>query len=639
MQNTNRGKWIFRAALLVLMSIIASCKNYLDVVPDNIPTIENAFTMRKEAEKYLYTCYSYMPRDADPSSNPALLAGDEIWAFESSVLPEFDHRMFNIARGQQGTINPVGDFHWNNLYRGLRDCNIFLENVENVPDLIPQEKMEWIAEVKFLKAYYHFYLMRMYGPIPLIKDNLPVDADIEAVRVPRNTVDECFEYVKQLLDEAKDNLPLSITNPARQLGRITKPIAYSLKAKVMVTAASPLFNGNTDMAALRNRDGKQLFNQTASVVKWDSAVVATKKAIDMCLTAGNAIYKFNPSVSMFPLKPFTKTQMDLRNAFTERWNNEIVWGNTQGSTGLLQRVSAAKVDHRYLDNPRVIGEFSPTLKIAEMFYTKNGVPLTEDKTRVNTGPTRIAGEADQLQIRKDYVSAALNFDREPRFYSNLGFDGGIWYGQGSYDDSKPLELYYIAGRKGQPNAKNATDGYSVTGYYVKKYVHYQNVQGSGVSDYTINDYAWPLIRLSHLFLLYAEALNEVSGPTDEVHNYIDQIRERAGLQTVKTSWDTYSNLPSKYTTKDGMREIIQQEQLIELAFEGQRFWDLRRWKKAIQEYNRKPIQGWDLQQSDPAFYYRTKVIYEQKFGLKDYFWPIRDNNLLVNKNLVQNIGW
>lgn len=633
MQNIKKGTWTLRISFLILLSVMGSCKKYLDVVPDNIPTIENAFTMRSEAEKYLYTCYSYMPKDGDPGSDPAILSGDEMWGYVNPSIPEFDHRMFGIALGQQATVNPIGNFHWDNLYRGLRDCNIFLDNVSLVPDLQEQEKKEWIAEVKFLKAYYHFYLLRMYGPIPLIKENLPVGADIDAVRVSRNSADECFAYIIQLLNEAKDDLPASISNPAKMLGRITKPIVYAFKAKVMVTAASPLFNGNSDFSTLRNRDGSQLFNQTFAPAKWDSAAVACKQAIDVCLSAGNVLYKFNPAVSLYTLSDFTKTQMNLRMAFTDKWNSEIIWANTQSYTNLIQRVSAAKVDHRYIDNPRVIGELSVPLKVTEMFYTKNGVPLTEDKTRSNNGALRTATADDALMIRKDYVSASVNFDREPRYYSSLGFDGGVWYGQGSYNESNPDDLYYVAARKGQPN------GSTVTGYYVKKYVHYQNVQGSSVNDYTVNNYAWPMMRLSQLYLLYAEALNESNAADDEVFKYIDEVRSRAGLPTVRTSWTNFSNKASKIASKDGRREIIQQEELIELAFEGQRYWDLRRWKTAIQEYNRKPIQGWDISQSDPVYYYRTKVVYEQKFTIKDYFWPIRDANLLVNKNLVQNLGW
>src|SRR5690606_38133836 len=100
----------------------------------------------------------------------------------------------------------------------------------------------WIAEVKFLKAYYHFWLFRLYGPIPLIKENIPVSASVDEVKRKRSTVDECVEYMVELIDEAAPDLPKKIVNRTFELGRITQPIAFSLKAIVLVTAASPLFN-------------------------------------------------------------------------------------------------------------------------------------------------------------------------------------------------------------------------------------------------------------------------------------------------------------------------------------------------------------------------------------------------------------
>jgi hypothetical protein len=146
------------------------------------------------------------------------------------------------------------------------------------------------------------------------------------------------------------------------------------------------------------------------------------------------------------------------------------------------------------------------------------------------------------------------------------------------------------------------------------------------------------MKLNDLYLLYAEALNEVSGPSEEVYTYINKIRARAGLQTVQASWSVYSNNPTKYTTQAGLREIIQRERSIELMFEGQRFWDLRRWKTATTELN-KPITGWDLFQESPEGYYREQLIYNQTFRLRDYLWPINENALLANPALVQNPGW
>lgn len=625
--------------LLTLLFSTSGCKKYLDVVPDNIATLDNAFTMRVEAEKYLYTCFSYMPRDGSLEDDPAMLGGDEMWALTNPGFPEFNHQMFNIARGLQNIVSPMGDGTWFSLYRGLRDCNIFLENVGKVPDLDPAERDRWIAEVLFLKAHYHFTLVRMYGPIPLVRENLPVYTDVNSVKVFRDPVDDCFSYIVQLLDSAKKNLPMVINNPAKELGRITQPMAYALKAKSLVTAASPLFNGNTDQASLKNSNGTILFPQSFQAEKWALAATACKEAIDICHAAGMKLYTYNPVFQQYQLRDTTKMQMNIRGMITDPWNSELIWGNTQSLASLIQRVATPNVDHRYLDNPRIVSELAPPLKIVEMFYSDKGVPILEDKTwNTSNAVLRKAEDAHKLNIRNGYTTAALNFDREPRFYASIGFDGGVWYGQGSYDDGQPSGLYYVSVRKGQPNGKVQPDKGSVTGYFVKKLVHWQNTQGASVADYTITVYPWPVMRLGQLYLMYAESLNEANGPVQEVHDYINKVRQRAGLPTVAASWTNYSTNPSKFTTKEGMREIIQRESLIELAFEGQRFWDLRRWKTALFEF-RRPIEGWDIEQSDPIYFYRRKVLYSQVFTQKDYFFPIREDNLVVNRNLVQNIGW
>src|SRR5690606_2450303 len=146
------------------------------------------------------------------------------------------------------------------------------------------------------------------------------------------------------------------------------------------------------------------------------------------------------------------------------------------------------------------------------------------------------------------------------------------------------------------------------------------------------------MRLADLYLLYAEALNEVSGPEPEVYEYVNLVRARAGLPTVEDSWTRYSRQPTKFTHQDGMREIIHQERMIELIFEGQRYWDLRRWKKATEELN-KPITGWSLLQEEPETYYREVTLFQQNFSLRNYLWPISERSTIVNKKLTQNPGW
>src|SRR5690606_27119358 len=163
-------------ALVICLNIVTGCDNYLDIVPDNVATLDNAFTVRTQAEKFLHTCYSYMPRNGDLGSDPAMLGGDEIWR-----ISERGGAMFNIARGLMNVVSPYGD-NWQLMYRALRDCNIFLENIEKVTDMEAPERARWASEVKFLKAYYHFCLVRMYGPVPLVEKNLPISADPEEVK-------------------------------------------------------------------------------------------------------------------------------------------------------------------------------------------------------------------------------------------------------------------------------------------------------------------------------------------------------------------------------------------------------------------------------------------------------------------------
>jgi hypothetical protein len=156
---------------------------------------------------------------------------------------------------------------------------------------------------------------------------------------------------------------------------------------------------------------------------------------------------------------------------------------------------------------------------------------------------------------------------------------------------------------------------------------------------TYINYPWPEMRLSDLYLLYSEALNEAQGPVADVYTYVNRIRARAGLPTVQDSWTNFSINPTRYTTKDGMRSIIQRERSLELCFEGHRFWDLLRWKTAGIELNGN-VTGWTISENSPGLYYRERLIFSRHFVIpRDYLWPIKESDLLVNQNLVQNPNW
>lgn len=205
---------------------LSACSDYLDVVPDNVGTIEHSFSNRNEAEKYLFTCYSYIPEYHSERANVGLMGGDELATFYP-IQSGDDYATWRIGLGYQNVNDPYMNY-WDggngaahSLYEGLRDCNTFLTYVSDlnyVGDLAPSMRKRWLAEVKFLKAYYHYLLLRMYGPIVIINENLPISSTPEEVRLKRAPVDKVVAFISDLLDEAKTDLPVKIDDQATRTG-------------------------------------------------------------------------------------------------------------------------------------------------------------------------------------------------------------------------------------------------------------------------------------------------------------------------------------------------------------------------------------------------------------------------------------
>jgi hypothetical protein len=647
-----RKAYFFAVAFLLVVGI-SSCKKYLDVVPDNISTIDNAFKLRIEAEKFLFTCYSYLPKNGDGWYNAGMAAADEIW------YPQNDqahwHAAFRIAQGQQNAADPYfnewagtrkggsGNVRYDHqkIWNGIRNCNIFLANMADmtkVPDISPAERSKWIGEVLFLKAYYHFYMLRMYGPIPIINESVSADADLASSYVKRQPVDDCVNAISGWLDSAASLLPERILNENTELGRATKPIALAVKAKLLVMAASPLFNGNTEMAALKNPDGTVLFNQTVDPAKWVKARDAARAAVESAEQNGFTLYYYTNDV--FGLNDTTKVQLNIRNAITQRWGREHVWANSLMYFANEALCMPPMERGTNFDRFQLQGVWAAPIKMAKLFHSANGVPIDEDKTLSfsNYEQLRTATTKDRFYIEPTFVTARLNFDREPRFYADLGFDGGVWYMKDGNASGSDVGNFYMRSK----NVESAGFGHFVnwneTGYFIKKLVSWESTT-RGTSAPVWRSYPWPEIRLADLYLLYAEAENEVNPASAVAITYLDKIRTRAGLKGVVTSWSTYSINPAKYSSQAGLRSIIHRERTIELMFEGQRFWDLRRWKEAPDELS-KDITGWSILGKTDASYYRERQVFSQRFiAPRDYFWPIGNYDTRRNPNLVENLGW
>jgi hypothetical protein len=610
------------------------------------------------AEKFLYTCYHYLPNATDPWSNAGIVGGDEFW-WTHAVDNDYNNKMSAlIAQGRQNVNAPYLNY-WDggnggtSLFVAIRDCNIFLENIYNPVDLYEFERDQWISEVKVLKAYFHYYLLQLYGPIPVIRENIPVNS-YENAKIYREPIDSVMNYIVQLIDEAMENLmPTSFDTRVIDAGRITRPIAAAIKAKALVLAASPLFNGNSDYANFRDNRGVQLIPSDYDASKWTRAAEAIREAITISEEAGHCFYEYTPISTESGWSAQTLQKCKLRAAITEKYNSEIIWPFVE-NTANLEAICIAQLGTYGNANT---AEISPTLKIAEEYYTKNGLPIDEDpawirwiggdilhryeyQSSTTTSGSGIDGTNSvsndhEFYIRSNEITAKLNFYREPRFYAWIGFDRSVWEKNGQAGQTT-----FISARAGDQQGMIGDRKYSISGYFAKKLANMETVKNAANSGWTSTRYTYPLVRLSDLYLLYAEALNESkAAPDEEVRRWVDSVRLRAGLPTVVDSWaNAIESAQGKPYDKEGMREIIRRERMIELSFESQRFYDLRRWKLAM-DYLNEPVMGWNVRQTIPAEYYMLTTIFTRAFNLRDYLWPLKLSATQVNSNLVQNPGW
>jgi hypothetical protein len=398
-----------------------------------------------------------------------------------------------------------------------------------------------------------------------------------------------------------------------------------------------------------DKRGVHLFPQgDPDINKWKLAVEACDTAIAICHEQGKALYR-EVDLLVRSANPIFQLQTTYRQAICDRWNSELIWGGTNNNFSTLIGNTSARIV-RYTNSGiqfQVMTEWAPTLKIVERYYSSNGVPIDEDKdwvvnnswyeNRYKVRPEAPSGDEIYL-VKEDKRTVNLHFNREPRFYASIGFDKGIYFGSGYYDfkDVKYCDFF-----NGEMSGFNPAAGYSASGYSIKKIHSFKDNQTP--TSWTGEYFPFPIYRLADLYLMYAEAVNEAEGPNGpnsaKMFGYLNDIRDRAGLEGVKESWAKYSTNPTKPDSKEGLREIIQRERTIELAFEGKRFWDIKRWRK-ISELNEQP-KGWYVEGENEEDFYRVVNLHPTTitFTTKDYFFPIREYNLYVNDQLVQNYGW
>jgi hypothetical protein len=518
-----------------------------------------------------------------------------------------------------------------------------------------EEITDWTAQVNFLKAYYHFLLLRQYGPIVIMDKSIPLDAVSDDLFLRRNKVEECFDFIIKLMNKAIPDLAerASLTN----LGQVDKVAALAIKARVMLFRASPFFNGNRQYYEdFLDHNGEPFFPLDDKPEKWQDALDAVNEAITLCETNGLGLYEYDKITYPYDRddaianNSAMKTFYDLRMLIVDPWNKELIWGRTYNieRSDALASTSNIRLPTGYGDGTINTSGFSEqymgaTYAMLERYYTKNGLPLDEDltfdpvtKLDIITIPGMETPEYQPLRgiLQPGAEIPRLYLDREIRFYANLGITGGYWRAH----SVKILTSMLSSGVGGFES--NFTSNFLCTGIGVQKLVHPDSKSGSWQR---VVKFPYPIIRMADLYLMKAEILNEIQGPGQPVWDEINKVRRRAGIPDVEKVWSDATLVRPRslnnHLDKDKMRDIILQERGVEFAFEGgNRFWDMHRHKRALTEFSSSAM-GWSYDGFEPEYFFVIKPVQTRRFLFRDLLWPLSVKEMNINSNLIQNPGW
>lgn len=491
----------FGVALLVL--VICSCNDdFLEKNPLDQISSETFWNNESDLQNAVTGCYARL-KGSFLDYQRGYLEGLSDNAYAHWGLYGIDNMSLgNISASSGG----VKDNVYNGHYRGISQCNFFLDNVENTVGVDQAVIDKAKAEVRFLRALFYFDLVDTFGDVVLYETS-PLDAeDSKRAKSPRADV---LSFIHEDLDFAISNLP----NTPYYSGHAVKGSAMALKTRVLITEE-----------------------------KWSETAILAKEIMQ----SGNfQIYEdYN---SMF----INEGQVN---------NPEIMF-----SVDYLSPEGHSV----YGMNIEYTAHIFPTQGLFESYECTDGLPITESVLFDPNNPYE---------------------NRDPRLKATLRLPGENWEGFYTTDQFNPT---------GVLNKKGVTTTLPAT---------YPNAY--------LNDWNWILLRYADVLLMYAEAQNELSGPDQSVYDAINEVRKRSSVDMPLVD-------QTRYNTQELVREYIRNERRIELAMEGIRYFDLKRWKIAHQVLPQLTNPG------------GVPLVFEQKH----YNWPFSQFELDSNENLEQTDGY
>ena len=598
----------YPAILFALLLAFSSCTDpddLLDREDTGELTLDQVFSNIIFADRALNDLYRRVPNVlADRQNTMGKFSGDvylqggtvygqpminwsNVWGFNSGNW-NASNLIFNSESWPGNQWMNVYDRN----YQSIRATWIFLENIENVPfnaefGYGEQQKRQKIAEAKFLLAFFHHELMKFFGGVVIVEQSLEGGEDV--LSAPRNTYDENVAFVTGLLDEAAADLPIEW--PGSEFGRATRGAALALKSRVLLHAASPLFN---DPVQPEDSPFRGQYNPQ----KWEMAAQAAAEVINL------NHYQLHPDISTLFHTRYNQEQIFVRLQPMSSWPTLQAFPPGLGLS--FQNTGRNQGTYNIISQYKVINE---------------GVAYNQDDP------------ASEWDLQDPYKNL------DPRFYRD-------WIYNTARVRGVDVELYTLGDNTSLADrAKNNTT--NTCSYHIMMKFGDLDTQSEWSRDSHTN---FMHIRYAEVLLNYAEAMNEAFGPETDALGMGLTARDAINLIRARTSYPNKEeymgytgrmpDVPAGLTT-DAMREEIHQERRVELNYEEHIFFDLRRWMEPVENQRNAiwlvPILHRD--ENGERYFEYTFQDNERAFDERWRLKPIHDSQIILNPNLVQNPGW
>ncbi len=537
---------------LMLVTALSACKK-LDLAPENRFTDANYWTTTDKANNVLNTAYSQI-------SNSGYFFSMEAMSDNAYNGRGDNNGVASLAAGTYDASLGRLKGEWGDHYRGIKTCNIFLENVDRVTSIDPTLKARMKAEARFIRAWHYYLLETWWGDVPLIEKDITIEESKTIARAPKAQV---VTFILKELDEAAADLPTNTSLAAADKGRVTKGAAVALKARVLLYDS-----------------------------RWAEVVTECEKLIGN--TANGSYALFNSYEGLFLPQ--------------NEYNSEVIFDLQYAPVAAGNRFYTDFRDMAPISVGGRLNAFAPTQELVDSYLMANG--------------KKINAAGSGYDENNPYVG------RDPRFTNTVVYHQYQWKNQAGVTST----IYTKPGSDPNPDPTKRFDEYapgatsSPTGYYTRKYFDpISNTADFGSGLNLI------LIRYADVLLMYAEAKNELSQMDATTWDKtIKAIRSRAGFTATEAL-----NFPA--SDQASLRTAIRDERRVELAMEGLRIFDIRRWKTA-----ETVLKGWahGAKFGAPGVdngYIRANL---RTFDAsKNYLWPVPRDERAVDPNLTQNPGW